>query len=90
MAYKDCHNGVYIRYRTSGKLFSIRRLSANTKVSMNLIRDLLYADDCDLVAHTQADMQQLLTDDQSKEDGCYVSTITSCAVSRTIHLCVWP
>ena len=60
MAYKDCHNGVYIRYRTSGKLFNIRRLSANTKVSMNLIRDLLYADDCDLVAHKEADMQQLL------------------------------
>ena len=27
---------------------------------MNLIRDLLYADDCDLVAHTEDDMQQLL------------------------------
>ena len=60
IAYKDCHNGVYIRYRTSGNLFNIRRLSANTKVSINLIHDLLYADDCDLVAHKEADMQQLL------------------------------
>ena len=51
LALKDCHNGVYIQYRISGKLFNVRYLGADTKVSMNLICDLLYADDCDLVTH---------------------------------------
>ena len=62
VVFKDCHNGVYIRYRSSGNLFSIKRISADTKVSMNINRDLFYADDCDLVANTEADMQQLLND----------------------------
>jgi len=60
MAFKDCSDGVYIRYRTTGKLFNIRRLSAHTKVFTNAVRDLLYADDCDLVAHTRTDMQRLM------------------------------
>ena len=46
-AFKDNAMGVYIRYRTTGKLFfNIRRLKANPKVAVALIRDLLYADYC--------------------------------------------
>ena len=56
-AFRDCDQGIYISYRSSGKLFNIRRFAAKTKVLMALVRDLLYADDCDLVAHTESDMQ---------------------------------
>ena len=56
-AFGDCNQGVYIRYRSSGKLFNIRRFAAKTKVLLALVRDLLYTDDCDLVAHTESDMQ---------------------------------
>lgn len=59
-AFAANNNGIYIRYRTSGKLFNIRRLKALTKTSISVIRDLLYADDCDLVAHTEADIQNLM------------------------------
>ena len=59
-AFKDNDRGIYIKYRTTGKVFDLRRLEASTKVSYNLIRDLLYADDCDLVTHTEEDMQQLM------------------------------
>ena len=56
-AFRDCNQGIYIRYRSSGKLFNIRRFAAKTEVLLALVRDLLYADDCDLVAHTESDMQ---------------------------------
>ena len=56
-AFRDCNQGIYIRYRSSGKLFNIHRFAAQTKVLLALARDLLYADDCDLVAHTESDMQ---------------------------------
>ena len=59
-AFRDCNQGIYIRYRSSGKLFNIRRFAAKTKVLLALVRDLLYADDCDLVAHTESDMQCLM------------------------------
>ena len=61
LAFKDNDLGVYIRYRSTGKLFNLRRLTAKTKVFVQVIRDLLYADDCDLVTHTEADMQILMT-----------------------------
>ena len=48
---------IYIRYRSSGKLFNIRRFAAKAKVLLALARNLLYIDDCDLVAHTESDMQ---------------------------------
>ena len=58
-AFRDCNQGIYIRYRSSGKLFNIRRFAAKTKVvfALAIVRNLLYADDCDLVAHTESDMQ---------------------------------
>ena len=60
IAFKTNENGIYIRYRSSGKLFNLRRFAANTKVLSALLRDLLYADDCDLVTHTEQEMQDLL------------------------------
>ena len=51
---------VYIRYRTTNKLFAIKRFNAKSKCTINAIRDLLYADDCDLVSHTVEDMQIIL------------------------------
>ena len=56
-AFSDCDRGIYIRYRTSGKLFRVTRMKAKTLTQLQLIRDLLYADDCDLVAHTVEDLQ---------------------------------
>ncbi|CAI9716018.1 Hypothetical predicted protein [Octopus vulgaris] len=52
--------GIYVRYRSSGHLFNLRRFAANSKVFQSLIRDLLHADDFDLVTHTVDDMQILM------------------------------
>ena len=51
--------GITIRYRTDGRFFDLRRLKAHTKVRHALVRDLLYADDCALVAHSEQDLQEL-------------------------------
>ena len=51
---------VYIRYRTTNKLFDLKRFNAKSKCVITAIRDLLYADDCDLVSHTEEDMQKIL------------------------------
>ena len=59
-AFEENDLGVYIRYRTTGKLFNIRRFMSGSKTFMALIRALLYADDCNLVTHTEKDLQLLM------------------------------
>ena len=58
-AFSDCDRGVYIQFRTDGKLFNLRRLQAKTKVFEATLREFLFADDCALAAHSQEDIQYL-------------------------------
>ena len=60
VAFKNITSGIYIRYRTTGNIFDLSRLRAKTRVSHTLIRDLLHADDTDLVSHTEEDLQSLV------------------------------
>ncbi|XP_027521360.1 uncharacterized protein LOC113957786, partial [Corapipo altera] len=55
----DDQDSIYIRYRTDGSLFNLRRLKAHTKTLNHLVWELLYADDAALVAHTEAALQRL-------------------------------
>ena len=55
----DDEDFVYIRYRLDGNLFNLRRLQAHTKTYQSLIKDLLFADDAALVAHTQRALQRI-------------------------------
>ena len=61
VTFKDNTKCVYLRYRTTRKLFNIQRFLADTKVAVALKRELLYADDCELVVHTEEDLQDLVT-----------------------------
>ena len=50
--------GIYLKYRTDGGIFNLRRLRAKTKVTQTLIRELLFADDCAIMAHTLEHIQR--------------------------------
>ncbi|XP_051625679.1 uncharacterized protein LOC127461696 isoform X1 [Manacus candei] len=52
-------DGIYIPYSTNGSLFNLRQLKAHTKTLNHLVRELLYADDAALAAHTEAALQRL-------------------------------
>ena len=55
----DDEDGIYIRFRTDGNLFNLRRLQAHSKTTEQLIRELLFADDAALVAHTESSLQRM-------------------------------
>lgn len=52
---------LYIRTRSDGDLFNLRRLKAKNKTRELLIQELLFADDSALVTHSLQAMQDLLT-----------------------------
>jgi hypothetical protein len=61
-AFETNDKGISIRFRYDGGIFNLRRLQAKTKTSNMLLRDLLYADDCALIAHSESDAQEMVDD----------------------------
>ena len=59
-AKQDLTEGIYIRFRTDGSVFNLRRLQAHTKTLEELILELLFADDCALLAHSEEVLQAVV------------------------------
>ena len=59
-AKEDLPDRICIRFRTDGSLFNLRRLLAHTKTIEKLITELLFADDCALLVHTEEALQHLV------------------------------
>ena len=59
-AFQNVNEGTLLHTRSSGKLFKMARLKAKTKVRELIIRELLFADDAGVVAHSEEDFQILL------------------------------
>ena len=59
-AFDTTTEGFYLRTRSDGRLFNLARLRAKTKIREVLIRDMLFADDAAVVAHTQEELQSLM------------------------------
>ena len=57
LAFANNTNGVHIRFRSTGGIFNIGKFRSKRKVISTFIRELLYADDCDLVTHTEQELQ---------------------------------
>lgn len=59
-AFKDTEVDVYIRHRTTRMFFNLLRFDAVTKTVVTLLKDLLCADDCNLIIHSKGDLQLLM------------------------------
>ena len=59
-AKEDILDGIYIRFRSDGSKFNLRRLLSHTKTMEELIMELLFPDDCALLAHTEIALQNLV------------------------------
>ena len=60
-AFGSSTEGVYLHTRSDGNLFKPARLKARRKVRSVTIRDMLFADDAAIVAHSEQDLQALLS-----------------------------
>ena len=59
-AFRDMGDGVYIHFRQSADLFNVAHFRAKTKTTLILMRELLFADDRALVAHSAEEMQKIV------------------------------
>ena len=59
-AFKDCGKGAFLRFRTTGKIFNLRRFNTKSQTFGGLVRELLYDDDADFVSHSERDMQDIM------------------------------
>ena len=75
-AFQDSDTGFPIRYPFDGNIFNLRRLQAKTKVQTDVLDELLYADDMDKNASTEAKMQRAM-DQVSQSCDNYDLTIST-------------
>jgi len=59
-AFGTSTEGLCKHTRSDGKLYNIARRRAKTKIHKTTIRDMLFADDAVITAHTEHDLQQLV------------------------------
>ena len=57
-AVQDLEKGVYICYHLDGSLFDLHRLTVKMKSLQTLLQEVLFADDCALVAHAEQSVSE--------------------------------
>ena len=74
-AFRDMGDGIYIQSRQSADLFKVAHFKTKTKTTRILMRDLLFADDSTLVAHSSEEMQNIVDafSDASKKFGLKIN-----------------
>ena len=60
-AFKGNEDGIFLHSRSDGNLFNLSRLRSKSKVRSVLIREMLFADDAALAAHSEDALQRLIT-----------------------------
>ena len=59
-AFRDTEEGVYIQSRQGADLFNVAHFRAKTKSMIIRTRELLYADDIALIAHSAEEVQRIM------------------------------
>ena len=59
-AFNESEEGIYLHTRSVDSLFNLARLRAKTKVRKVLVREMLFADDAAITAHTETALQELI------------------------------
>ena len=59
-AFQDCDIGVHICFGTSSKVFNLSCFNNKSRTFQSLVRELRFADDAGLVAHTEEGMQLIM------------------------------
>ena len=59
-AFRDMGNGIYIHSRQNADLFTVTHFRAKTKTTNILVRELLFADDSALIAHSAKEIQRIV------------------------------
>ena len=74
-AFRDMGDGIYIHSRHSADVFNVAHFRAKTKTTRILMRELLFADDSALVAHSAEEMQKIVDafSDASKKFGLKIN-----------------
>ena len=77
-AFRDLEDGIYIQSRQDANLFNVSHFRAKTKTTRVLVRELLFADDSALVAHTMEDIQKIVDafSSASKKFGLKINILT--------------
>lgn len=60
-AFSENRTGIYIQTRPGANLFNLAQFKARTRTKRSIIRELMFADDTALVAHTLGDIQEIST-----------------------------
>ena len=59
-AFRDMGDGIYIQSRQNADLFTVAHFRAKTKTTNILVRELLFADDSALIAHSAEEIQRIV------------------------------
>ena len=73
---------ILFHWRCDGSLFNLSRLRAKTRIRHSIARDLLFADDAALVAHSQTTLQDMI---DSLNNTCKAFSLTI-SVKKTVVL----
>lgn len=97
-AFRDSNKGVHIQSRPGADLFNLSNFKSKTKTKLCNVRELMFADDTALVAHTLEDMQDIVTAfaksahdfglqiNMKKTEVLFQPTPGSLAISQPIHI----
>ena len=79
-AFKGTKDDIHLYTRSDGKLFNMRRLQAKSKRRKIAIKELIFADDAALVAHSESKLQALI---DRLQDACEKFSLTI-SVKKTV------